>query len=286
MAEKANEYLTGVNPEDPEHLVDVSSPGSGEKAATHVGSCDGACGGSRDDAKDDGKDADLKDGCVAAVSIKVPPFPERCPERWFTVIEAQFRLANIKNPRTKFDHILANVPYDVFEMLSLSCMDRESDPYGALKAAVLGRYSEPPEARMHAALTLQGENLQLVCQHLQALLDPAFVPDVQDSLIRELLLQHFSAEDRKVARPFLDQSLPDFARSLEGIRRAGAPVSAVELDDQEAEVFAVGRAKICKLHWQFGIGAYRCTCPRECAFGPQNCTPKEKQKQKKKKTGN
>ena len=215
---------------------------------------------------------------VQAVSIKMPPFTERCPERWFLHIEAQFRLGNITASRTKFDYILASVPMDAFEMLALETIDLKKDPYAELKAAIFARYSEPPESQVASALALRGDDIKLVHQCLCSLLDPAYVPDLRETLIRELLLQQVSAKDRKCARPFMGQALDDFARVLDMFRAQTRGVAQVdeEVEGEDPVCAVTGKAApVCRLHWQFGLKAYRWTRPKTCIFGPDRVTSKE-----------
>jgi len=60
---------------------------------------------------------------TGAVSIKPAKFNEAAVEGWFRVLEAQMRIANITQSRTKFYHVISALPADVVNNLSTEIMD-------------------------------------------------------------------------------------------------------------------------------------------------------------------
>lgn len=71
---------------------------------------------------------------ASTVSVKPPPFMAVNPTAWFTVMEAQFHLANITITSTKFYHSLAALPPEVVGQLPASTL--ASQDYSVLKTKV------------------------------------------------------------------------------------------------------------------------------------------------------
>ena len=71
----------------------------------------------------------------SAVSIKAPEFLPSNPSIWFTIMEAQFNIASISTPSTKFYHAVANLPVDTVSNIEDSIIN--SADYDKLKAAVV-----------------------------------------------------------------------------------------------------------------------------------------------------
>ncbi|XP_076038153.1 uncharacterized protein LOC143023506 [Oratosquilla oratoria] len=80
----------------------------------------------------------------AAVAVRPPPFDEASPARWFSLLEAQFALANITVPQTKFNHALANLTIPVLNQLDDDVVT--SGDYDRLKKALINVLTRsPPE---------------------------------------------------------------------------------------------------------------------------------------------
>ena len=72
---------------------------------------------------------------TSAVSVKAPPFIPSNPTTWFVILEAQFNIAGITVPATKFYHALASLPVDTVSNLDDSVI--HGADYDALKRAVI-----------------------------------------------------------------------------------------------------------------------------------------------------
>ncbi|XP_076055470.1 uncharacterized protein LOC143033828 isoform X2 [Oratosquilla oratoria] len=80
----------------------------------------------------------------AAVAVRPPPFDEALPARWFSLLEAQFALANITVPQTKFNHALANLTIPVLNQLDDDVVT--PGDYDRLKKALIDVLTRsPPE---------------------------------------------------------------------------------------------------------------------------------------------
>lgn len=69
-----------------------------------------------------------------AISIKPPVFMATNPDAWFTVLEAQFHLANISADITKFYHALAALPPEIVAKLHSTTLSSHS--YDTLKEKI------------------------------------------------------------------------------------------------------------------------------------------------------
>ena len=82
---------------------------------------------------------------TSAVSVKAPEFNTTNPTSWFTILEAQFKLANITAPSTKFYHALANLPCDTVNNIDDTII--QSEDYDRLKETV-NRYHEQTRGQL------------------------------------------------------------------------------------------------------------------------------------------
>ena len=82
--------------------------------------------------------------CTSTVSVKPPTFMAANPTAWFVVMEAQFHLAHVTLPSTRFYHALAALPPEVVGQLPTTILT--SQDYSALKDKVVELYeSSKPE---------------------------------------------------------------------------------------------------------------------------------------------
>ena len=83
--------------------------------------------------------------CIAAVSLKLPPFWPVNPAVWFLQVEAQFTLKGIVQQRTKFDHVIAVLTPEVATEVRDLILNPPGDaPYNLLKAALF-KWTEASE---------------------------------------------------------------------------------------------------------------------------------------------
>jgi len=83
------------------------------------------------------------------IAVKHLPFYHKSPDVWFMQMESQFELANVKNSRTKYHHILAALPVDIACTLSIT----NSGDYDSLKQKVLNSLKENKHSLIEKALS-------------------------------------------------------------------------------------------------------------------------------------
>ena len=72
--------------------------------------------------------------------VKAPVFSHEYVAGWFTIMEAQFKRANIKSQSTKFYHVLSVLPVEAASVISEEVVSQEN--YDLLKKAVLTHYQQ------------------------------------------------------------------------------------------------------------------------------------------------
>ena len=86
---------------------------------------------------------------VHRVSVKMPPFWRDRPSLWFAQLEAQFDLANIKEEKTKFAYVVANLQetYAV-EVEDIISRPPGVNPYTTIKRELIARTSATEDKRI------------------------------------------------------------------------------------------------------------------------------------------
>ncbi len=84
------------------------------------------------------------------MAFKIPDFWPHDPATWFRKLESKFRICNISQSSTKYDHLLSVLPtevcsniYDNLEEID----DNATDTYEQLKALLVSRYTKDRWAR-------------------------------------------------------------------------------------------------------------------------------------------
>jgi hypothetical protein len=96
------------------------------------------------------EERDNEDQHVAHVAFKIPDFWPHDPNTWFRKIESKFRICNIRQSSTKYDHLLSALPTDICSSIndSLAEIDENADDaYKQLKALLMSRYTMDHWAR-------------------------------------------------------------------------------------------------------------------------------------------
>ncbi len=86
-----------------------------------------------------------QDQHVAHVAFKIPDFWPHDPTTWFRKLESKFRICNISQLSTKYDHLLSALPTEVCSNIndSLEEIDENAtDAYEQLKALLVSRYTK------------------------------------------------------------------------------------------------------------------------------------------------
>jgi hypothetical protein len=81
---------------------------------------------------------------AATAQVKLCPYDEEEPHRWFRLIEAQFAAAGIKSQRLKYANTLARLPKRVLQDIldTLNFCNNSAEPFDFLKHTLLGQYGK------------------------------------------------------------------------------------------------------------------------------------------------
>lgn len=106
--------------------------------------------------------------------------------RWFSIMNAQFRIANIKESSTKFFHILGNLPFNIVSRLPQDVIDKEE--FETLRAAVL-KQVEKSKPELFESLTATSELTGRPSIFLNELLKTGEQVGIGEEFIRHKFLQ-------------------------------------------------------------------------------------------------
>ena len=206
---------------------------------------------------------------VNAASVKLPTFSPEAPELWFRQVESHFRLKKITVSQTKYDHVLASVPHEVFAQVAVEDLSGHVDPYGELKKKFLAEYSLSPIDRVFKALELQGEGAKKTASKVLNLVRD--IPDFTEVFVKAVLVKNTAEELQPLARSLAGQKLDVFVKSLADIEAKHGPVFSVKVEDkashkEESEVNKLTKDGLCWKHAKFKAKAWRCADPRNCQF--------------------
>jgi hypothetical protein len=91
-----------------------------------------------------------EDQHVGHVAFRIPDFWPHNPSTWFRKIESKFRICNIRQSSTKYDHLLSALPTDICSSINDSLVEIDEnaeDAYEQLKALLMSRYTMDRWAR-------------------------------------------------------------------------------------------------------------------------------------------
>jgi hypothetical protein len=90
------------------------------------------------------KGEDHGDQHVAHMAFKIPDFWLHDPNTWFRKIESKFRICNVRQSSTKYDHLLSALPTNICSSIndSQAEIDENADnAYEPLKELLMTRYT-------------------------------------------------------------------------------------------------------------------------------------------------
>jgi hypothetical protein len=96
------------------------------------------------------EEKDHKDQHVGHVAFRIPDFWPHDPTMWFRKIKSKFRICNIRQSSTKYDHLLSALPTDICSSINNSLAETDEnaeDAYEQLKALLTSRYTMDRWAR-------------------------------------------------------------------------------------------------------------------------------------------
>jgi hypothetical protein len=124
------------------------------------------------------EERDHEDQHVAHVAFKIPDFWPHDSNTWFRKIESKFRICNIRQSSTKYDHLLSALPTDICSSINDSLAEIEenaADAYEQLKALLMSRYTMDRWARafeLHKFPEIGDMKPSEMMRHMKALLPP------------------------------------------------------------------------------------------------------------------
>jgi hypothetical protein len=153
------------------------------------------------------KDEDHGDQHVAHVAFKIPDFWPHDPSTWFCKIESKFRICNIRQSSTKYNHLLSALPTDICSSINDSLAEinqNADDAYEQLKELLMTRYIMDRWARafeLHKFLEIGDMKPSEMMQQMKALLPPdstagmyfmaAFLLRLPSDMIDHIISQDF-----------------------------------------------------------------------------------------------
>ncbi len=165
-----------------------------------------------------------EDKHVGHVAFRIPDFWPHDPSTWYRKIESKFRICNIRQSSTKYDHLLSALPTDNCSSIndSLAEIDENAaDAYKQLKALLMSRYTMDCWARSFELRDMKPSEMM---QQMKALLPPdsntgtyfmsAFLLRLPADMIDHIISQDF--QDCTKMAEYADKL---YAKKEEGQRR-------------------------------------------------------------------
>jgi hypothetical protein len=124
------------------------------------------------------KEENHEDQHVGHVAFRIPDFWPHDPTTWFRKIKSKFRICNIRQSSTKYDHLLSALPTDICSSIndSLAEIDENAeDAYEQLKALLMSRYTMDRWARafeLHKFPEIGNMKPSEMMRQMKALLPP------------------------------------------------------------------------------------------------------------------
>jgi hypothetical protein len=192
-----------------------------------------------------------EDQHVGHVAFRIPDFWPHDPSTWFRKIESKFRICNIKQSLTKYDHLLSALPTVICSSIndSLGEIDENAaDAYEQLKALLMSRYTMDRWARsfeLHKFPEIGDMKSSEMMRQMKALLPPDSNPGTY--LLSAFLLR-LPADmiDHIISQDFKDcTKMAEYADKLYA-RRRGNAVTAVT--DSPVNAVSGGRRRESSPH--------------------------------------
>lgn len=137
---------------------------------------------------------------VHVVSVKLPLFWKDDPAAWFSYVESTFNLRNITVQRTKFDHLVTSLPFEVVREVKDVIDNPGEEPYNKLKNTLISRTSISERDRLRQLLSkedLGDRKPTQLLRHMKNLLG-ANIINFDQKLLRELFTQRLSTDIQQV----------------------------------------------------------------------------------------
>lgn len=148
------------------------------------------------------------------VSVKQAPFYRSNPEFWLRQLESQFELAAISSDKTRYFHLISQLPEDIGSRLI--CAD---ESYAKVKDELLAIFSKTKEERIEAALgeiSLDGEKPSIAARRIRRILTDAGL-DRFDDIAKSKLMSCLPINVKTALAPHQNLPFDDFAKVADSI---------------------------------------------------------------------
>lgn len=157
---------------------------------------------------------------------KLPPFWRASPELWFFQIESQFQVHHISSDATKYHLVVATLDHDtIADVSDIIRSPPASDKYSAIKAAILARLTDSPDAQLHKLLTgleLGDKRPSQLLRHMRSLAGTR----VGDDVLRVKWLDLLPTQTRRMLLLIKGQTLEELAAVADEAHDIGPSIMA------------------------------------------------------------
>lgn len=103
----------------------------------------------------------MAEAVISRVSIKIPTFFKTNIAIWLKTVDGAFAISGIVNERTKYYHIISNLPPEILQSVEDKLDDTTLTPYTTLKTALLSRNAPTVDVNVEDLLSRHqlGDNL-------------------------------------------------------------------------------------------------------------------------------
>ena len=223
---------------------------------------------------------------VNIVGVKMPAFMETAAPAWFSILEANFHIKNITAEKTRFFHLIANLPPEIVAKISAGMITNQN--YTETKGAVIANHERTkPElfSKLITKTSMSGRPSYYL-QELQCIADKV---GVGEDLVRHQFIQALPSTISPVLAAQKDLTLtqlgkladeltPFFHQALQTKSSVPTQPSPASSTRQANHVIPVGlrpfneqqKPKICRGHIYFADKSR--TCKPWCRFpNKANC---------------
>ena len=142
---------------------------------------------------------DSKAAVVKGSMLKLPPYWSNDPSTWFSQVEAQFHLHNIKSQKDKYYTVVAQLPQDAAsQMRDMINKMPDDEPYQTFKEALITRTAESAAQRISKALDKSQIGDCRPSQVLRTLERQLEGLHMEDTLLRQVFLQKLPTTIRTI----------------------------------------------------------------------------------------
>lgn len=155
---------------------------------------------------------------INRVSVKTIPFWQDRPRTWFSVIEAQFKLAGITQDETQYLHVLSNLNFKEIALVA-DIIDQppDSDKYKAIKQTLIDRLSPTEEQNLRRLLEAEPLGDRKPSDLLRSMRTLAAPSSMPENLVRSLWLQRLPTHVQAIIRGQPETPLDTTAKLADAI---------------------------------------------------------------------